>query len=165
LAVPLIRARGLRKEHRMAGTTVHALRGISLELHRADFVAIVGPSGSGKSTLMHLLGLLDRPTEGGYFLAGDDVLELTPDERARVRNQRIGFVFQSFNLLTRGTALENVELPLMYAGVARRERRRRAAAAWPPWVSAIVVTTGRASSPAASSSASRSPGRWSMIPS
>jgi putative ABC transport system ATP-binding protein len=129
MAMPLIRARGLRKEHQMAATTVHALRGISLELHRGDFVAIVGPSGSGKSTLMHLLGLLDRPTEGSYLLAGQDVLELDPDQRAQVRNQRIGFVFQSFNLLARSTALENVELPLMYAGVARRERRRRAAAA------------------------------------
>jgi putative ABC transport system ATP-binding protein len=129
MAMPLIRALGLRKEHRMAGSTVHALRGISLELHRGDFVAIVGPSGSGKSTLMHLLGLLDRPTEGSYFLAGQDVLELDPDERAQVRNQRVGFVFQAFNLLARSTALENVELPLVYAGVAKRERRQRAEAA------------------------------------
>ena len=127
--MPLIRARGLRKEHQMAQTTVHALRGISLDLDRGDFVAIVGPSGSGKSTLMHLLGLLDRPTAGSYLLAGQDVLELSPDERAQVRNRRIGFVFQSFNLLARSTALENVELPLMYAGVARRERGQRAAAA------------------------------------
>jgi putative ABC transport system ATP-binding protein len=129
VAPPLVRALGLRKEHRMALTTVHALRGISLELDRGDFVAIVGPSGSGKSTLMNLLGLLDRPTEGRYFLAGQDVLELNPDQRAQVRNQRIGFVFQTFNLLARSTALENVELPLVYAGVARRERRRRAEAA------------------------------------
>jgi putative ABC transport system ATP-binding protein len=126
---PLIRAIGLRKEHRMAQTTVHALRVISLELHRHDFVAVVGPSGSGKSTLMNLLGLLDRPTAGSYFLAGQDVLELTPDQRAHVRNRRIGFVFQTFNLLARSTAFENVELPLVYAGVARRERRRRAEAA------------------------------------
>ena len=110
-------------------TTVHALRGISLELRRGDWVAVVGPSGSGKSTLMNLLGLLDRPTGGSYFLAGQDVLELTPDQRARVRNQWIGFVFQSFNLLARSTAFENVELPLVYAGVARRERRRRVEAA------------------------------------
>jgi putative ABC transport system ATP-binding protein len=123
---PLIRALGLRKEHRMAQTTVHALQGISLELHRGDFVAIVGPSGSGKSTLMNLLGLLDRPTDGSYSLAGQDVVELTPDQRAEVRNQRIGFIFQSFNLLARSTAFENVELPLVYAGVARRERQRRA---------------------------------------
>jgi putative ABC transport system ATP-binding protein len=127
--VPLIRAIGLRKEHRMALTTVHALRGISLELRRGDFVAVVGPSGSGKSTLMNLLGLLDRPTEGSYFLAGQDVLALDPDRRADVRNRRIGFIFQSFSLLARSTALENVELPLVYAGVRKRERWRRAAAA------------------------------------
>src|SRR5919109_3887869 len=126
MALPLIRAIELRKEHRMALTTVHALRGIDLELDRGDFVAVVGPSGSGKSTLMNLLGLLDRPTEGRYFLAGQNVLGLAPDRRAHVRNQQIGFVFQSFNLLARSTALENVELPLIYAGVARRERERRA---------------------------------------
>ncbi len=129
MALPLIHAIGLRKEHQMALTTVHALRGISLELHQGDFVAIVGPSGSGKSTLMHLLGLLDRPTEGSYLLAGQDVLELNPDERAQVRNERIGFVFQGFNLLARSTALENVELPLLYAGVAKRKRRQCAEAA------------------------------------
>jgi putative ABC transport system ATP-binding protein len=127
--MPLIGAHGLRKEHQMASTTVHALRGISLEVHQGDFVAIVGPSGSGKSTLMHLLGLLDRPTAGSYFLAGQNVLELDPDERAQLRNQRIGFVFQTFNLLARSTSLENVELPLVYAGVAKRERRQRAEAA------------------------------------
>jgi putative ABC transport system ATP-binding protein len=129
VALPLIRAIGLRKEHRMALTTVHALRGVSLELRRGDFVAVVGPSGSGKSTLMNLLGLLDRPTEGSYFLAGQDVLALDPDRRADVRNRRIGFIFQTFSLLARSTALENVELPLVYAGVRKRERQRRAAAA------------------------------------
>jgi putative ABC transport system ATP-binding protein len=129
VALPLLRAIGLRKEHRMALTTVHALRGISIELQQGEFVAVVGPSGSGKSTLMNLLGLLDRPTEGSYFLAGQDVLELDPDQRAQVRNQQIGFVFQSFSLLARSTAFENVELPMVYAGVARRERRRRAEAA------------------------------------
>jgi putative ABC transport system ATP-binding protein len=108
---------------------VHALRGISLDLHRGDFIAVVGPSGSGKTTLMNLLGLLDRPTDGGYCLAGQDVVWLNPDQRAYVRNRQIGFVFQTFNLLTRSTALENVELPLVYAGVAKRERRRRAEAA------------------------------------
>jgi putative ABC transport system ATP-binding protein len=113
----------------MASSAVHALRGIDLELDRGDFVAVVGPSGSGKSTLMHLLGLLDRPTGGSYSFAGQDVLELDPNQRAQVRNQRIGFVFQTFNLLARSTALENVELPLVYAGVARRERRQRAEAA------------------------------------
>jgi putative ABC transport system ATP-binding protein len=129
VAQALIRAIGLRKEHAMASSTVHALRGISMELRRGDFVAVVGPSGSGKSTLMNLLGLLDWPTEGDYFLAGQNVLALAPDQRALVRNQQIGFVFQSFNLLARSTALENVELPLIYAGLSRRERRRRAKAA------------------------------------
>jgi putative ABC transport system ATP-binding protein len=129
VALPLIRAIELRKEHRITLTTVHALRGISLEMHRGDFVAVVGPSGSGKSTLMNLLGLLDRPTGGSYFLAGQDVLELDPDQRADVRNKRIGFVFQTFSLLARSTAFENVELPLVYGGVARRERRRRVEAA------------------------------------
>ena len=129
MLLPLIQAIGLRKEHQMAQTAVHALRGISMELYRGDFIAIVGPSGSGKSTLMNLLGLLDRPTAGSYFLAGQDVLALDPDRRAAVRNGRIGFVFQTFNLLARSTAFENVELPLVYAGVARRERRRRAEAA------------------------------------
>ena len=113
----------------MASTTVHALRGIDLELDPGAFIAVVGPSGSGKSTLMNVLGLLDQPTEGSYSLAGQDVLRLSPDRRAQVRNQRIGFVFQSFNLLARSTAFENVELPLVYAGVGRRERRRRAESA------------------------------------
>jgi putative ABC transport system ATP-binding protein len=126
---PLIRAIGLCKEHKMASTSVHALRGISLELHVGDSIAIVGPSGSGKSTLMNLLGLLDQPTVGSYSLAGQDVLRLSADERSQVRNRQIGFVFQSFNLLARSTAFENVELPLIYAGVSRRERRRRAEAA------------------------------------
>jgi putative ABC transport system ATP-binding protein len=126
---PLIRAIDLRKEHRMAETTVHALRGVSLEVEAGDFVAVVGPSGSGKSTLMNLLGLLDRASAGSYFLAGEDVLELDPDRRAAVRNRRIGFVFQTFNLLARSTALENVELPLVYAGVSRRARRRQSEAA------------------------------------
>ncbi|MGH6912731.1 MAG: ABC transporter ATP-binding protein, partial [Geminicoccaceae bacterium] len=120
MALPLIRAIGLRKEYRMVASAVHALRGVSLELYPGDFVAVVGPSGSGKSTLMNLLGLLDRPTAGSYFLGGQDVVELDPDQRARARNRRIGFVFQTFNLLGRSTALENVELPLVYAGVPGR---------------------------------------------
>lgn len=113
----------------MAPAVVQALRGASLELHRGDYVAVVGPSGSGKSTLMHLLGLLDRPSGGSYALDGQEMIELDPDRRARLRNQRIGFVFQTFNLLARSTAFENVELPLVYAGVPARARRRRTEAA------------------------------------
>jgi ABC-type lipoprotein export system ATPase subunit len=126
---PLIELVDIRKTYVNGPLAVEVLRGISLKIYPGEFVAIMGASGSGKSTLMNLLGLLDRPTEGSYFLAGQDVLELDPDQRAQVRNQRIGFVFQSFSLLARSTAFENVELPLVYAGLARRQRRRRAEAA------------------------------------
>jgi putative ABC transport system ATP-binding protein len=130
VAGALIRAVGLgKKAYRMGPTTVQALHGVSLELHAGDFVAVMGPSGSGKSTLMNLLGLLDRPTAGSYLLDGRDVGGLDREARAVVRSRSIGFVFQSFNLLGRSTALENVELPLVYAGVPRAERRSRAEAA------------------------------------
>src|SRR5213595_113660 len=123
---PLIAIRELSKVYPMGEVEVHALRGVSLEIGAGEFVAIVGASGSGKSTLMNLLGCLDRPTSGTYRLAGVDVTSRSSDERAIVRNRLIGFVFQGFNLLARTTALENVELPLVYRGVGRRERRRRA---------------------------------------
>jgi putative ABC transport system ATP-binding protein len=129
MAPPLIQATNLRKEHRLGDATVSALRGVSLTIEEGEFVAIMGPSGSGKSTLMNLLGLLDRPTAGGYLLAGRDVTALGADERARVRAQEIGFIFQAFNLLGRSTAIENVELAMTYAGVPRSERQRRAAVA------------------------------------
>jgi len=125
----IIRIRGLTREYRMGSELILALRGVTLDIHRNEYLAIMGPSGSGKSTLMNLLGCLDTPTAGEYWLNGEEVSRLTDDALARVRNREIGFVFQTFNLLPRATALHNVELPLVYAGIRRRERRERAAAA------------------------------------
>ena len=125
----VIRIRDLTREYRMGSELILALRGVSLEIHRNEYVAIMGPSGSGKSTMMNVLGCLDTPTAGEYWLNGEEVSRLTDDALARVRNREIGFVFQTFNLLPRATALHNVELPLVYAGVRSRERRDRAAAA------------------------------------
>jgi putative ABC transport system ATP-binding protein len=126
VSVPLIRVVDLTRDYRSGDAVVRALRGITLEIHEGEFVAVMGPSGSGKSTLMSLFGLLDRPTSGGHQLDGRDVGGLDADAAARLRNREIGFVFQTFNLLARSTALENVELPLIYAGVAKKERQRRA---------------------------------------
>ncbi|WP_332739371.1 ABC transporter ATP-binding protein [Hydrogenophaga sp.] len=126
---PLIEARELVKTYAMGDQTVHALDGVSLTIEVGEFVAIMGASGSGKSTLMNILGCLDRPTSGHYSLAGEPVESLAPDDLASVRNRRIGFVFQQFNLLPRTSARENVELPMVYAGVPSAERQKRALAA------------------------------------
>jgi putative ABC transport system ATP-binding protein len=125
---PAIVVRDLTKTYVMGDVKVHALRGVSLAIHSGEFVAVTGPSGSGKSTFMHITGCLDRPTGGQYLLDGRDVSRLSRDELAAVRNQKIGFVFQGFNLLARTSALENVELPLLYRHPAPKTADRRAAA-------------------------------------
>ena len=122
----VIVTRGLKREYDMGGEIVRALRGVDVAIRRNEYVAIMGPSGSGKSTLMNLIGCLDTPDAGEYWLSGTLVSSMADDELARVRNREIGFVFQTFNLLPRATALHNVELPLVYAGVGAGERRRRA---------------------------------------
>jgi putative ABC transport system ATP-binding protein len=122
----LIRIRDLTRRYDMGGELIHALRGVSLDVGRNEYVAIMGPSGSGKSTMMNLLGCLDTPSSGEYWLNGQEVSRLSDDALARVRNREIGFVFQTFNLLPRATALHNVELPLVYAGLSAGERRERA---------------------------------------
>ncbi len=127
--VPVIRTEDLKRHYDLDGNAVQALNGVSLKVDAGEFVAVMGPSGSGKSTLMNLIGLLDRPSSGYYWLDGKEVGGLDHDRQAALRNQKIGFVFQAFNLLARSTAIENVELPLIYAGVPRAERRRRAAKA------------------------------------
>jgi putative ABC transport system ATP-binding protein len=126
---PVIDVREVRKTYRIGDVAVHALRGVSLRVERGEYVAIMGHSGSGKSTLMNILGCLDAPTSGAYLLNGLDVREVDEDTLSDVRNQFIGFVFQSFNLIPRTRALANVELPLSYAGVPRAARRERALAA------------------------------------
>jgi putative ABC transport system ATP-binding protein len=122
----IIEARDIQKEYRMGTQTVHALRGVSFEIKKNEYVAIMGPSGSGKSTMMNIIGCLDTPSRGDYILNGHDVKKLTDNQLAEVRNREIGFVFQTFNLLPRSSALANVELPLIYAGIRAAERRKRA---------------------------------------
>jgi len=125
--LPLIELREIRKVYHLGEVRVVALRSASLDIEQGEFVALIGPSGSGKSTLMNTLGCLDRPTSGSYMLAGEEIVTMSSDQRARIRNQRIGFVFQNFNLLARTSALENVEVPMLYSrGLPLRERHRRA---------------------------------------
>ncbi|HTD14561.1 MAG TPA: ABC transporter ATP-binding protein [Chthoniobacterales bacterium] len=136
-AVPVVRPRGdvviriegITKEYVMGQSTIQALRGVDLLIHRNEYLAVMGPSGSGKSTLMNMLGCLDTPSSGRYEFNGKDVASMEDDELAEIRNREIGFVFQTFNLLPRSTSAQNVELPLIYAGVGAEERQRRAAEA------------------------------------
>jgi len=122
----IIETRGLTKLYQMGSETIHALAGVDMEIRRNEYIAIMGPSGSGKSTLMNLIGCLDTPTAGEYILNGTPVQGLDDDELARIRNREIGFVFQTFNLLPRASALHNVELPLIYAGIPAKERQEKA---------------------------------------
>src|SRR5438094_5612111 len=124
--MPMIETLDLWKTYVMGSEEIHALRGVSISLERGEYVAIMGPSGSGKSTLMNLIGCLDTPSKGSYLLNGKQVGQMNDNELARIRNEEIGFVFQTFNLLPRATALHHVDLPPVYAGVAAKERQKRA---------------------------------------
>ena len=127
--MPLIETRDLWKTYVMGDEEIHALKGVSIAIERGEYVAIMGPSGSGKSTLMNLIGCLDTPSKGTYLLNDKEVSQMNDNELARIRNEEIGFVFQTFNLLPRATALHNVELPLVYAGMGKKERLEQAKAA------------------------------------
>jgi putative ABC transport system ATP-binding protein len=125
MKTPIIQISNLMKTYKLGGETVNALNNVSIEIEKGEFLAIIGPSGSGKSTLMNMIGCLDRPQSGKYLLDGKDIGRMNDNQLAMIRNQKIGFIFQNFNLLSKLTALENVELPLLYAGVSAKERRER----------------------------------------
>lgn len=126
MGTPIIQISNLMKTYKLGGETVHALNNVSLEINNGEFLAIIGPSGSGKSTLMNMLGCLDRPDAGQYLLDGKDIGKMNDNQLASIRNQKIGFIFQNFNLLTKLTAIENVELPLLYSGISAKARRETA---------------------------------------
>jgi len=126
MAKPIMQISNLKKAYKLGGEIVHALNDVSIEIEKGEFLAIIGPSGSGKSTLMNMIGCLDKPQSGKYLLDGKDIFKMDDNELATIRNQKIGFIFQNFNLLMKLTAIENVELPLLYAGVSSKERRKRA---------------------------------------
>lgn len=126
---PLIKIRDIGRKYVIGAETIHALKSVSLDIHKGEFVALMGPSGSGKSTLMNILGCLDTPTRGDYILNGQNVSDMTDDKLAAIRNKEIGFVFQTFNLLPRSTSLDNVALPLVYAGLSKAKRQEKAQAA------------------------------------
>lgn len=125
MGTSIIKINSIMKSYQLGGETVHALNNVSLEIQEGEFLAIIGPSGSGKSTLMNMLGCLDRPDSGTYMLDGNEIGKMNDNQLASIRNQKIGFIFQNFNLLGKLTALENVELPLLYAGVPTKERKER----------------------------------------
>ncbi|XJZ28777.1 ABC transporter ATP-binding protein [Bacillota bacterium Lsc_1132] len=126
MSMPMIQIDCLMKSYKLGGETVHALNNVSLTIDQGEFLAIIGPSGSGKSTLMNMIGCLDRPDSGEYYLDGKEIGRMNDNDLATIRNQKIGFIFQNFNLLTKLTAAENVELPLIYSGISGRERRKMA---------------------------------------
>ena len=159
----LIRLEGLTRDYHLGGATVHALAGVSAEIGAGEFVAVVGPSGSGKSTLMNLVGCLDSPTSGRYALDGDDVSSLDANQLAHVRNEKIGFVFQTFNLLPRTSALENVEMPCCTAVSPPLNAAIGRARGSAKWACLTANTISPRSSRAASNSASPSPARWLTI--
>lgn len=156
----LIELKNIVKSYPLDGFNLKILKGISLQIERGEFVAIMGPSGSGKSTLMNILGCLDKPTSGHYVLDGMNVEKLSSDDLAGIRNQKIGFVFQGFNLLSRTSAIENVELPMVYAGVADEERHERAAKALKAWALKRECIINPISCQAVNSSAWPLHGRW-----